>query len=171
MRRFIPALLLCTVFIEVTLIGEEKNDSKPIHVSNSKQLLIDEMYFEESKNVSLKLRPAKKTHEQNLVRDQLWENIHYMHNELRKAGLDIAETKSQVIPIMAGNDLRLREISKRIQARGLYTGVVTYPAVSKNKTRLRLSVSSKHTKEQMDECVRIIREVFESMEDWNNTST
>jgi glycine C-acetyltransferase len=99
------------------------------------------------------------------LRDQLWENIHYMHDKLQEAGLDIADTKSQVVPVIAGNDLRLREISKRIQERGLYTGVVTYPAVSKNKTRLRLSVSAKHTKEQMDECVRIISEVFESMKD------
>ncbi len=105
------------------------------------------------------------------LRDQLWENIRYMHDNLRKAGLDIADTKSQVIPVMAGDDLRLREISKRIQERGLYTGVVTYPAVSKNKTRLRLSVSAKHTKEQMDECVRIISEVFESMKDWKLSQT
>ncbi|MGB6866267.1 MAG: aminotransferase class I/II-fold pyridoxal phosphate-dependent enzyme [Candidatus Aminicenantaceae bacterium] len=100
------------------------------------------------------------------LRDQLWKNIRYMHDKLREAGLDIADTKSQVIPVMAGDDLRLREISKRIQERGLYTGIVTYPAVSKNKSRLRLSVSAKHTKEQMDECVLIISEVFESMKDW-----
>ncbi len=100
------------------------------------------------------------------LRDQLWENIHYMHKKLKDAGLDIGSTKSQVVPVMAGNDLRLREISKRIQENGLYTGVVTYPAVSKNKTRLRLSVSAKHTTEQMDECVRIISEVFEGMEGW-----
>jgi glycine C-acetyltransferase len=105
------------------------------------------------------------------LRDQLWENIHYMHEKLREAGLDIASTKSQVIPVMAGNDLRLREISKRIQSKGLYTGVVTYPAVSKNKTRLRLSVSAKHTKEQMDECVRIVKEVFDSMEGWKPDSS
>lgn len=98
--------------------------------------------------------------------NQLWENTHYMHAQLKAAGLDIADTKSQVVPVMAGSDLRLREISKRLQAKGLYTGVVTYPAVSKNKTRLRLSVSSKHTREQMDRCVDIIKEVFESMEGW-----
>ena len=97
------------------------------------------------------------------LRDQLWKNMKYMQEKLREAGLDIGNTKSQVIPVMAGNDLKLREISKRIQERGLYTGVVTYPAVSKNKTRLRLSVSAKHTKEQMDECVRIIREVYQSL--------
>jgi len=89
-----------------------------------------------------------------------------MHAKLRDAGLDIGETKSPVVPVMAGSDLRLREISKRLQKRGLYTGVVTYPAVSKNKTRLRLSISAMHTKEQMDACVRILEEVYESMEGW-----
>ena len=98
--------------------------------------------------------------------NKLWENTRYMHARLREAGLDIAETKSPVVPVMAGTDLRLREISKRLQQRGLYTGVVTYPAVSKNKTRLRLSVSASHTKEQMDECVRILKEVYDSMKGW-----
>ena len=99
-------------------------------------------------------------------REKLWDNTHYMHTSLKEAGLDIAETKSQVVPVMAGSDLRLREISTRIQAKGLSTGVVTYPAVSMNKTRLRLSVSSKHTKEQMDHCVATIKDVFDSMEGW-----
>lgn len=99
-------------------------------------------------------------------RDRLWENIRYMHAKLKEANLDIGDTKSQVIPVMAGTDVRLREISKRIQHKGLYTGVVTYPAVSKNKTRLRLSVSAKHTRDQMDQAVKVIKEVFESMEGW-----
>ena len=98
--------------------------------------------------------------------EKLWENTKYIHAQLREAGLDIAETKSPVVPVMAGTDLRLREISKRLHQRGLYTGVVTYPAVSKNKTRLRLSISSMHTKEQIDECVRILKEVYDSMKGW-----
>jgi len=97
-------------------------------------------------------------------REKLWQNTRFMHQKLKQAGLDIGNTKSQVIPIMAGSDLRLREISKKIQERGLYTGVVTYPAVAKNKTRLRLSISSKHTQEQMDRCVDILKQVFEETE-------
>ncbi len=100
------------------------------------------------------------------TREKLWENTRYMHSRLKKAGLDIGSTKSQVIPVMAGSDLRLREISRRIQEKGLYTGVVTYPAVSKNKTRLRLSVSANHTKEHMDRCIAILQDVFESMVNW-----
>ena len=98
--------------------------------------------------------------------DKLWENTHYIWDKLKSAGLDIADTKSQVIPVMVGSDLKLREISKRLLHKGLYTGIVTYPAVSKNKTRLRLSVSSAHTKEQIDTCARILADVFREMEDW-----
>jgi glycine C-acetyltransferase len=98
--------------------------------------------------------------------EKLWENTRYMHAKLKEAGLDIANTKSPVVPVMSGSDLRLREISKRLQKRGLYTGVVTYPAVSKNKSRLRLSISANHNKEQMDECIRILKEVYGSMKGW-----
>ena len=103
-------------------------------------------------------------------KEKLWENTHYMQQKLNEAGLDIGSTKSQVIPVMTGEDIRLREVSKRIMEKGLYTGVVTFPAVSKKRTRLRLSVSSSHTKEHMDRCVNIIKEVFDGMENWTPDS-
>jgi glycine C-acetyltransferase len=99
-------------------------------------------------------------------RDQLWKNAKYMQEQLIAAGLDIGDSKSHVIPVMCGSDHRLREISKRIQEKGLSTGFVTYPAVSNKRTRLRLSMSSYHTKEHMDACVRILKEVFDEMKNW-----
>jgi 8-amino-7-oxononanoate synthase len=99
-------------------------------------------------------------------REQLWENTRYMWQNLTSASLDIGNTKSHVVPIMAGNDLRLREISRRIMQRGLHTGVITFPAVPKNKTRLRLSISALHTKEQMDQATEIITDVFHELRDW-----
>ncbi len=101
-------------------------------------------------------------------RDTLWKNTRYMQEQLVAAGLDIGDTKSQVIPVICGSDHRLREISKRIQAKGLYTGYVTYPAVSNKQTRLRLSISSYHTKDQMDRCVAILKEVFDDTKNWTN---
>lgn len=94
-------------------------------------------------------------------RNALWKNTLYMQAKLKEAGMDIGKTESQVIPVIVGSDRRLREISKYIYERGLYTGVVTYPAVFNKRTRLRLSMSANHTKEQMDKCIRIITEAFE----------
>lgn len=99
-------------------------------------------------------------------RTKIWENTRYMQKKLTDAGLDIGSTKSHVIPVMTGEDMRLREISKRIMAKGLYTGMVTFPAVPKKRTRLRLSICSTHTKEQMDRCVDILKETFDEMKDW-----
>lgn len=96
-------------------------------------------------------------------RDKLWENTSYMMKGLKEAGLDTGNTESQVIPVIVGHDRRLREIGKIMHDKGLYTGVVTYPAVSNKRTRLRLSMSSNHTKEQMDSCLSIIREAFDAV--------
>ncbi len=96
-------------------------------------------------------------------RDRLWENTKYMHTVLRAAGLDIGATQSQVVPVFVGEEMRLREIGKRIYEKGLYTGIVTYPAVPTKRTRLRLSVSAYHTKEQMDACAAILKSVFDDV--------
>lgn len=96
-------------------------------------------------------------------RDKLWENSRYMQQQLQAIGLDTGNTESHVIPVIVGNDRRLREISKRIHQEGLYTGVVTFPAVSSKRTRLRLSMSSGHTREQMDRCVAIIKDAFDAI--------
>ncbi len=93
-------------------------------------------------------------------RERLLKNTLYMQEKLKETGFDIGDTASQVIPIIVGNDRKLREIGKSIYAEGLYTGVVTFPAVSKKRTRLRLSMSSNHTREQMDKCVTILQNVF-----------
>jgi len=106
----------------------------------------------------LKILELFKNDKSNL--NKLWDNALYMQKELKNAGFDIGETKSQVIPVIVGSDQKLRKISKIIHSAGLYTGVVTYPAVSNKRTRLRLSISSEHTKEQMDSCVSIIKDAF-----------
>jgi glycine C-acetyltransferase len=96
-------------------------------------------------------------------REKLWDNVRYMHKALTDAGLDIGDTQSQVVPVFVGEELRLREVGRRIYEKGLYTGIVTYPAVSSKRTRLRLSVSSYHTQEQMDTCSAILKSAFDEV--------
>jgi 8-amino-7-oxononanoate synthase len=98
-------------------------------------------------------------------RDRLLVNAAYLRDGLTAAKLDIGNSVSHVIPVMCGSDTRLREISRRIMAQGLCTGIVTYPAVSNKKTRLRLSVSSEHTQAQLDQCARIIKEAMDGTAD------
>ncbi len=45
-----------------------------LQVGSEKQLFIDELFFESSTNVTLKLHPARKTGEKNLERERPWES-------------------------------------------------------------------------------------------------
>ena len=52
----------------------EDKATKTLDIGSNKQLLIDNLFFAESENIRLKLHPAEKTGEQNLVRDRPWES-------------------------------------------------------------------------------------------------
>ena len=49
---------------------------------------------------------------------------------------------------------------ERFQERGLFLQPVTYPAVPKHKSRLRVSVSAAHTEEQLERAVGVIAGVL-----------
>ncbi len=97
------------------------------------------------------------------IKERIWENSAYMKKKLDDSGFDTLDSKSQVIPVIAGKDSELREASVRMQDKGLFLGAITYPAVPKNKTRFRISVSSEHTKKDIDDAVDIMIQVYKDM--------
>jgi len=82
--------------------------------------------------------------------ERLWENIAYLKEKLRDLGFDCLESRSAIIPIMIGDELTCRKFSRRLHELGIFANPVPYPAVPKNKTRLRLSVMATHTREDLD---------------------
>jgi 7-keto-8-aminopelargonate synthetase-like enzyme len=51
-------------------------------------------------------------------------------------------------------------IAEKIRERGLYLQPVTYPAVPKHKSRLRISVSAAHTEADLEQAVQVIAGVL-----------
>jgi 7-keto-8-aminopelargonate synthetase-like enzyme len=64
------------------------------------------------------------------------------------------------MPVMVNNDARVLAIAEKIQERGLFLNPVTYPAVPKNKSRLRISVSAAHSEDDLEAAVGIIKGVL-----------
>lgn len=83
-------------------------------------------------------------------RKQLWRNIDYMHQELVKSGFQTNEGRSGIIPIIVGDEDRLARFHQALLAAGVYTNIVTYPAVRRKECRLRLCVMASLTQEDMD---------------------
>ena len=94
------------------------------------------------------------------LRDRLWANVRTMQELLREAGIDIAESTSQVIPIMVRNDTRVFAIGEELLREGVFINPVKYPAVPKHKSRFRMSISAAHTSDELERGAAIIAGVL-----------
>ena len=94
------------------------------------------------------------------LRAKLWSNVAYLRRRFAEEGVDIGKSNSQVMPVMVNNDARVLAVAEKIQDRGLFLNPVTYPAVPKHKSRLRVSVSAAHTEEDLEQAVQTIAGVL-----------
>jgi 8-amino-7-oxononanoate synthase len=90
------------------------------------------------------------------LREQLWRNVRYLRRRLTEEAVDIGRTASHIIPVMVNDDVRIFPLTEKLQERGLFLPPVIYPAVSKNRSRLRIAASAAHTQEQLEIAVQVI---------------
>lgn len=93
------------------------------------------------------------------IHDNLWRNIKYMKENLLSLGFNVGNTESAIIPVIVGDGLTLRKMSKRIYEEGIYLSAVPYPAVPKGEERFRLSVMATHTKQDLDKTLEVLEKV------------
>jgi glycine C-acetyltransferase len=94
------------------------------------------------------------------LRARLWSNVAFLRRRFAEEGIDIGKSNSQVMPVMVNNDSKVFAVAEKVQERGLFLNPVTYPAVPKHKSRLRISVSAAHTEEQLETAVQVIAGVL-----------
>jgi glycine C-acetyltransferase len=90
------------------------------------------------------------------LRAKLWKNVDFMQKKLASAGVPIGDSTSQVIPIMVRDDARIFQMGEEVFREGVFINPVKYPAVGKNKSRFRMSISAAHTEEEMEKGADII---------------
>jgi glycine C-acetyltransferase len=95
------------------------------------------------------------------LRRRLWRNVALLRELLVSAGVDVGKTSSQIIPVLVKNDAKVFAVAERIQEAGLYLQPVTYPAVPKHQSRMRISVSAAHTEADLELAARVIRSALE----------
>ncbi len=89
-------------------------------------------------------------------REILWEKINYLKSKLYEAGFDIGHSQSAIIPVMIYDEDKLFKIHSELRQNGLYTNIVTYPAVRRKECRLRLCVMKELTYAQLDKAVNLL---------------
>ena len=93
------------------------------------------------------------------LRRRLWDNIRHVHGSLKGMGFDIGPTETAIVPILVGDDTKLREMARRVHEEGVFVNPVFYPAVPKRVCRLRLSLMATHTASDLDQTLSVIEKV------------
>jgi len=88
-------------------------------------------------------------------RHRIEANAGYLRSRLRPH-LDIGVSTSWIIPVVFGNDAIALQVEDQLQRRGLDTSLLAFPAVPRGEARIRLFVTSEHTREQLDRAADIL---------------
>jgi 8-amino-7-oxononanoate synthase len=112
-------------------------------------------------NVATALAALNIVEKEPELRVRLWENIRYFHSGLKNLGFNVFPDppESAVMVINVGDDKKLRAASKAVHEAGVFINTVVYPAVGKNQSRLRISLSAIHTHADLDQALDVLARV------------
>ncbi len=92
-------------------------------------------------------------------RQKLWDNTYRMLNGLKGMGYDTGLSRTPVIPVIIGDDMKTFMIWRELLDNGVYVNPVISPAVPPGRQLLRISMMATHTEEQIDRAL----EIFEKL--------
>ena len=109
--------------------------------------------------VSGTLKALELVENANEERKQLIAMSDYWKNGLVSLGFDVKEGSTPIIPIMLYESKVTQEFSKRLFENGVYAVGFFYPVVAEGEARIRTQISSLHTKNQLEQALRIFQKI------------
>lgn len=88
----------------------------------------------------------------NLQKRLHW-NITYFSSAMKRLGFELANSSSQIIPIIVGEEGRAIKFSKELLKEGVFAQAIRYPTVKKGHARLRISLTAMHRRRHLDAAI------------------
>jgi len=100
--------------------------------------------------------------------ERLWSNTRYFQGELKGAGFNIGgvntpATETPITPVIIGEGRAAMEYSRALFAEGVMGTGIAFPTVPEGKARIRLILTSEHTRAQMDRALETLQRVAKRM--------
>lgn len=87
------------------------------------------------------------------LRDKLEWNTNYFKAGIKKAGFDIIDGDSAIVPVMLYDAKLSQTMADELLKQGIYVIGFFYPVVPKEKARIRVQLSAAHSKEHLDKAI------------------
>ena len=93
------------------------------------------------------------------LRTSLWNNVRYLKEKLELLNFNVISSESPIIPILIGDAKKAVDVSKFLYKKGILIPAIRPPTVPAKSSRLRLTVMSTHTREDMERLVDVLSDV------------
>ncbi|MCP5003011.1 MAG: glycine C-acetyltransferase [Planctomycetes bacterium] len=80
---------------------------------------------------------------------QLWSNAAFFQKRMHQTGFDLGNTKTPITPVMIGDAGLAREFSHKLFQEKVFAQAIGYPTVPKGRARIRVMISSTHSREDL----------------------
>ena len=100
--------------------------------------------------------------------ERLWDNTRYFQGELRRVGFNIGgvntpATETPITPVIVGEGRAAMEFSRALFDEGVMGTGIAFPTVPEGKARIRLILTSEHTRPQLDRALETMESVARRM--------
>ena len=93
-------------------------------------------------------------------RDKLQDNIDAFRDMATQAGIFLLPSESAIQPLIIGESERAMTISQQLKERGIWLTAIRPPTVPKGQARLRITLSSSHSQEDLQCLVQNLCQVL-----------
>lgn len=108
------------------------------------------------------------------LRQKVLENAFFLRKELKRHNLDQFLTPNittQITPFIIGDEVNTMKVSSLLFERGFFVQGIRPPSVPRGTSRLRITVTAKHTKAEISEFVKNLKDVILDLKVSRETET
>ena len=93
------------------------------------------------------------------LRKKLWKNRERLFKGLNDLGFDTLDSETPIIPVMAGSADDALRLAKRLYRNKMFVPAIRPPTVPQGKCRLRFSVTTGHTNDDIDQVLECLSRI------------
>lgn len=97
------------------------------------------------------------------LRQTLHENTRYFREKMTTAGFHIIPGEHPIVPVMIHDAALATQMADALLKKGIYVIGFSFPVVPKGQARIRVQLSSLHTREALDQAIAAFTEVGQNL--------
>lgn len=90
--------------------------------------------------------------------ERLWDNTCFFGDGLRAMGFDLGLSETPILPIIIKDELKVLKMTRSLHQAGIFVNPIIYPVVSRNKSRLRISLTAGLSRDSLEYCLEKMEE-------------